>query len=528
EEAIADFKCLEELELADNKEQQLLLGLANAYRRVGDEANADKYFKELATKFPDAQDQVTRAKFDLAMTLRGQGKFDEAEKLLRQAIDDAVGAEQKSQAIGELATLMLDSGRTDEGLKLLNDELQNLAPGSQLWAEFQIKIAAQNQYRGQNEEAVRILENVTKYELDNSVNQWARTALMDAYASINRVDQAIEQAKIVQTLTDDPMIITTTQMNLAQLYWRDGKNEEALAILEDLSKTGHTDDQKAQAVTMRMELLQQAGRRDDAVAVARSVISENELPRLVLAARVQLAEIYNNEGNNGEAKKVLEEVLTEPLPDDLPGNFMRLPGLSNTDELRETILNIFQKLVDKLAPGEGDQAYTYWLARMTVGMIDDQMGETDKAVRELSEAFAKASDPNLRLQAGESLGQTYTRAEQLDEAEAVYTKIGETWPDRSDAQVTSLIGLGTVARRARNFDRAEETYQKALGMCNTDPMLCCRIQGERLQAFRESNQAEKIREVYRAVLDGLPDCWLREEALQALKPEAPAEGGEGG
>ncbi|MCG6872911.1 MAG: tetratricopeptide repeat protein [Gammaproteobacteria bacterium] len=208
----------------------------------------------------------------LVQALRGAGRLDEARQHLRAAAasgytprdpgnDDpriarVLAMQRGSLALEARADELLRAGRTDEGLRLLQeavvtdpdhadlhfnlalalqrsgrisqaaDELGSLLRRHPRYVPGLVTLAQLLARRGEDDEALRLLERAVRVD---SQDVRARLALADLHAARQRIPAAVEELQ--QAVSIDPQF-EIAQLRLASLRWHAGQAPEAVAALE--------------------------------------------------------------------------------------------------------------------------------------------------------------------------------------------------------------------------------------------------------------------------------------------------------
>jgi len=269
---------------------------ARAQRRLGGGGTLDHDAALAAATLPRGSIEHAQAVWEIAATLRAQGRFAEA---LRE-VDTALAAPDAPAAaqvllLAQRSYLQVEIGRVDEAIEL---------------ADRACTIAEQ-QGRMHTEEHRKALS--------------ARAFALSHHGDLARALAAHEALVREAIESDDPLAVATGRANAGYVLTSLGRYKEAITTLEEAERVAASVD----AVTVLGFVLEnlgpplaRVGRIEEAIAKARRAIAigeEHKEPRLVAAGYLSLATLLLERGNPTDGTEALKaagraQAAAEPFP----------------------------------------------------------------------------------------------------------------------------------------------------------------------------------------------------------------------
>ncbi len=514
DKSIEDFKTLEKMSLSTEQLREVLSGLGQAYRNKGDIKKSREYYAKLAEQFPDQVGNVFLAKMDEVQSLRGMDRNEEARKLLEQIINEAPSPGVENRARIALVGMLNDFQEYQEAGQILEVALKSISKDDEFWIEAMISKAQIAKGSGNPEEALDILEEILKEDIDPSFDQWARSLKVEYLSQLDRIDEAIENTKMLIKVSTDSVMRVSNKITLARLYLRKSNYDEALNILDELENMDIDKQMKSEIFTMKMEVFEQGKMPEKAIALADAMDAKSTTPREKLAAKIYKTEFYWNSGDRNKVSDILDEIMKMEKPtDDVPNNMMRLSGIPFDEGLKQKVLDIF--LAFEKSYNDDTPNYIKWQNKTTLGHIFRDMNNFNEAKIRYENVYNNSDDRYMFLQAAENLGRLYFDNGMEEKSNQNFQSIMDKWPNSPQAHTTAMIGLAENARRLMKFEKAASLLDEAATKCS-DPMDCCRVMSSKAQNLREWGKDTELNELFKMVLEKYSDCWVAQEARESL------------
>ena len=284
-------------------------------------------------------------------------------------------------------------------------------------------------------------------ELQNSpVTAESQTQIGDVRLGEGKVKEAIEAYQAALRLKKDPDV----QRKLAEMLIRDGRPEDALPLVDDLTAADAKDPRNR---VLRGFYLMQTGHSDEAVALLETLVHER--PEL-FNAHYLLALAYVNRNEVEKAKTSLDQV-------------------------------------SKLAPDFAG-------ARLLKARILASQQKLDEAANECKAVLK--TDP-MNFEAAFTLGDLYLVRNRIPEAEPVFKDLVRQWPD----SVLARQRLAECYRLSNRLGEAAIEYQDARRR-NTSSLLLLRGLGAVLQAQGKNDQLLSLYTAFLEEVPGSTDAWI--------------------
>ena len=259
-----------------------------------------------------------------------QGRYRDAEAILRAVLDDYSRPQQGIQTRILLASMLRIERRYDEAVDVLRGAValaeEHFGPAAQLTRNAKTTLASVLATVGETEEPIALMRAVhgdTVQRFGGDSRQAAMTLHELAFALHDLPDKTEAEAKYLEAIdllaaVDEPELLCQAQHNLSVLYLDLGRMDEAedweLRSLECREK-GHGPDDARTLVSLRGlgVLYSRSGRHREAVEVRRDLLerylrTQGEESALTQDARLGLAGALRAVGELDEAEGLLLEV----------------------------------------------------------------------------------------------------------------------------------------------------------------------------------------------------------------------------
>lgn len=421
--------------------------LARIYVRTLGDMSPDAGQRETATRAIEQYREILRiaptdaeAALWLARLYRLQNEHDKAEAVLR---DYLKGEPEDENALEQLTQLLLDEGRTEEAISLLEGVVDR-GPTAGLWSLLGGAYAQTQQYE-RAEAAYR-----HALEMEPGEANYVR-GLAQALSAQMKDDEALEAYRQLAKLEPED---AENYLRMAQIYRRKklyDRAEESTLQAKELAPGN------VEVIYHEALLYEAQGRFDDAVRVLSSAIyalkmqgtrgMDTRRTRAILYE--QLGRLYRETQNYVAAQRTFQE----------------LAQLGPEEEKRAAELTIdtyrASKELDK-ALAESEKARQLYKSdpavEVTHAMLLGENGETDAAARILNGMLqGTPADRGLYL----GLAQVYERGRRFAEAEKTARLAEGMGTSEAESEVAWYL-LGAIFERQEKYDAAEEFFKKVL------------------------------------------------------------------
>jgi tetratricopeptide (TPR) repeat protein len=348
------------------------------------------------------------------------------------------------EAVTTLAYLYNEEGDTTRAVQVLA-AVPDASRSAKLYAALGYTYEQQKQYK----EAINAYRKAIELDRDNldAIRGLAENLLNDG-----QTDAALEQYKIIADANPED---AQTYLKIAEIDRRNGKFDEAL---DNLKKAESLVQDSIEVPYNIAAVYQAQGRYDEATKVLQDLLDKTEKKdnsyspgeknnRAVFLER--LGTIYREEQNYTQAVDTFRKMV--PLGDE---NAVR--GYQQIiDTYREAkqwpqATAVAKEATQKLPNDRG--------LRMVYAAQLADSGDPSKAIADVKGLLkGNADDRDVYI----SLGQMYTRLRQFDEAQQAYQKADELSTKPDDKQYVLFL-RGASYERQKKYDEAEDMFRKVL------------------------------------------------------------------
>ncbi|MGC1274582.1 MAG: tetratricopeptide repeat protein [Planctomycetaceae bacterium] len=265
--------------------------------------------------------------------------------------------------------------------------------------------------------------------------------LGQTFLDADKTDLAVRAfEKAAETRRGKPGIL---QFDLARVYLKSGKPEQALEQLDAYVKEKRTDSGRA-AYDLLAEVLAALDREAEIEQRLRTIVEqEPKNPH----AKLALADRYAAADKLDEAAALYEEAL-ESAPD--PTGYLGLADIYRRQKKAEKLVELLARAA---VAGASDEALGSTLAKVAsdAAFVEQILANGREA--------ADAKPPELDFATAYLFGKLAAEAEQIDDAGKFYRLAIRIRPDRATA-IYEEYGRGLLL--AEKYDEAAENYRKAL------------------------------------------------------------------
>ena len=377
----------------------------------------------------------------LARLYRFENRHDEAEKVLRSVLERNPDSEQ---ALEQLSQLLIDGGRSQEAIQLLQQstsdgaspEIYDLLGDAYTQAKDYAK--AETAYRQAVEE-----------DPDDPSH---RHGLAQTLTSEDKYEAALEQYKKLAELEPGT---AENYLRMGQLYRRLGKFDQAESSLLRAKQLAPG---SLEVLYSEALLYEDQGRYNDAVKILTDAISGlktqsagDENPSALSILDEQLGRVYVEQGNYSAAISTYQQ-MGQLGPDAKKRAQMLMIDAYRQNHNLDEAISVTQKA---LAETPKDQSLT-----ITLAMLYGEKGDADSATKLLT-PLLQGTDADQEIYL--DLAQVQERGRKYDEAAQSASKALELANKPSD-KVTAYFMMGAISERQKHYDQAEDQFRKALAI----------------------------------------------------------------
>jgi tetratricopeptide (TPR) repeat protein len=399
-------------------------------------AHATDQYREILRLDPTDAD----APLWLARLYRLQNEPDKAEGVLR----DLLAREPANESgVEQLTQLLLDEGKSQEGIALLQGVLQR-APTPRLW---ELLGDSYNQIHDlPNAEMAYRKASESKPDDIHHLKVLAQTLLME-----EKFPEALEQyQRLTQMDADDP----DNYLRLAEIYRRTKQLDKAEQNIR-LAKAGAPNN--LEVTYTEASIYEEEGRFDDAVRVLSEAVTavktESEFTpsrrRTLAILYQQLGQLYRENSNYTAAVNTFEEMIRLGPEEDRRARVMIMDTYRDARDMPKA-LESARKAADAY-PKERS-------ILIAQALLYGENAQADQAVSRLR-AMLDGSPSDFEIQL--DIAQVYEESKRWADAEQSIHEAEKIQANTSGTELTGFL-LGAIFERQKKFDQAEEQFHKVL------------------------------------------------------------------
>lgn len=377
----------------------------------------------------------------LARLYRFENRHDEAEKVLRGVLQRNPDSEQ---ALEQLSQLLIDGGRSQEAIQLLE---QSTADGAS--PEVYDLLGDAYSQAKDYPKAEKAYQQAVEEDPDEPSH---RHGLAEALSAQDKYAAAIEQYKKLVELEPGT---AEDYLRLGQLYRRLGQYDQADASLQRAKQLAPD---SLEVLYSQALLYEDQGRYGDsekiltdAITGLKSQSSGEENPNAISILDEQLGRVYLEEGNYTAAINTYQQ-MSQLGPDaERRAQMLLIDAYRQSHNLDEAIA-VTQKAI---AQNPKDQNLV-----VTLAMLYGEKGDAESGTKLLT-PLLKGTSADLDIYL--DLAQVQERGKKYDEATQSANKALELAKDSPD-KVSAYFMLGAICEQQKLYDQAEGQFQKALAL----------------------------------------------------------------
>lgn len=399
-------------------------------------AHATDQYREIVRLDPTDND----APLWLARLYRLQNETDKAETVLRGLLAREPANEG---AVEQLTQLLLDEGKSQEGISLLQGMLQR-APTPRLW---ELLGDAYNQIHDLTNAEMAYRKAAESQPDDiHHLKVLAQTLLIE-----EKFPEALEQyQKLTQMDADDP----DNYLRLAEIYRRMKQLDKAEQNIR-LAKAGAPN--SLEVTYTEASIYEEEGRFDDAIRVLSEAVtavkSESEFTpsrrRTLAILYQQLGQLYRENSNYSAAVNTFEEMIRLGPEEDRRARVMIMDTYRDARDMPKA-LETARKAVDAY-PKERSILIAQALL----------FGENQQADQAVSKLHALLDGSPADFEVDLDIAQVYEQSKRWADAEQSVHEAEKVQGNASGAEMTGFL-LGAILERQKKYDQAEQEFRKVL------------------------------------------------------------------
>jgi tetratricopeptide (TPR) repeat protein len=410
--------------------------LSNASGQRDTLVHATEQYREILRLDPADAD----APLWLSRLYRLQNQPDKAEAVLR----DLLSREPANEgAVEQLTQLLLDEGKSQEGIGLLQDVLQRQAT-PRLW---ELLGDAYNQIHDlPNAEMAYRKASESQPDNIHHLKVLAQTLLLE-----EKFSEALAQyQKLTQMDADDP----DNYLRLAEIYRHTKQLDKAEQSIR-LAKAGAPN--SLEVTYTEASIYEEEGRFDEAIRVLSEAVtavkSESEFTpsrrRTLAILYQQLGQLYRENSNYSAAVNTFEEMIRLGPEEDRRARVMIMDTYRDARDMPKA-LETARKAVDAY-PKERS-------ILIAQALLYGENQQTDQAVSRLRNLLeGTATDFEIDL----DIAQVYEESKRWADAEQSIHAAEKIQTNPAGSEMTGFL-LGAIYERQKKYDQAEEQFRKIL------------------------------------------------------------------
>jgi tetratricopeptide (TPR) repeat protein len=399
-------------------------------------AHATEQYREILRLDPVDTDSALW----LARLYRLQNDMDKAEAVLRALLAREPANES---GVEQLTQLLLDEGKSQEGVSLLQGMLQR-APTPRLW---ELLGDAYNQIHDLPN-AEMAYRKASEFQPDDihHLKVLAQTLLVE-----EKYPEALEKyQRLTQMDADDP----DNFLRLAEIYRRLKQLDKAEESIR-LAKAGAPN--SLEVTYTEASIYEEEGRFDDSIRVLSEAVtgvkSESEFTpsrrRTLAILYQQLGQLYRETSNYSAAVNTFEEMVRLGPEEDRRARVMIMDTYRDARDMPKA-LEAARKAVDAY-PKERS-------ILIAQALLYGENAQADQAVSRLR-AILDGSPADFEIQL--DIAQVYEESKRWVDAEQSIRAAEKIQSNPQSSEMTGFL-LGAIFERQKKFDQAEEEFRKVL------------------------------------------------------------------
>jgi len=399
-------------------------------------ARATEQYKEIVRLDPTDPD----AALWLARLYRLQNEHEKAETVLRGLL---AREPENEKGVEQLTQLLLDEGKSQEAISLLQAILQRAAT-ARLW-ELLGDADSQPPDLSNAEQAYRRASEAQPDDVNH------RKQLAQALLSEEKYPEALEQyQRLAQMSPDD----ADNYLRLAEIYRlmkQLDKAEQNILLAKQRAPNS------LEVVYYEASIYESEGRIDDSIRVlsdaATAVKTESEFTpsrrRTLAILYQQLGQLYRESGNYTAAVNTFEEMVRLGPEEDRRARVMIMDTYRDARDIPKA-LEAARKALDTYPKDRS--------IRIAQALLFGENAQTEQGVSQLR-SLLDGSSADFEVQL--DIAQVFEEGKRWEEAEQAIHAAEKVRSDTNGRESTGFL-LGAIFERQKKYDQAEEQFRKVL------------------------------------------------------------------
>jgi tetratricopeptide (TPR) repeat protein len=483
-------------------------GIANLYRQQGKREEALKLYEETLAAYGATMQDTGWIREAIATLLMELGKLAEARAAYeKMAAAAGVDARVKAQALAGIADIAQRQGNTQDALARYRDLVQNYR-NAENFAYIQGNYVNLLLTTGKVDEALKLLSDQLEACRGARTPLCREVRLGLARIYENRHDFAKAQEFYEGVSADfagDPAVVWTL-LNVAQVRRARGDREGATQLYRKMIAECDARPEQCRAAYVALaQIAAESGRTDEAVGLYRELFGKLKGRIRMEGSEVDLGFLYLNRRDFPVALKIFETYVSNPDP----GIGLRAEmGLAQVYRQTKRYPEALKAYADIAARAQDPGMLSDAIAE--AADLNARMGRREVAIGMFEDAlkrFAGRSEFEVNLL--NSLAGVYQAAGQWSKAAEIYQRIVAR-PGTGASQVQwAMLNLARLYQNNGQYDKAEATYKTLDGSTGLDDSARINVLAGRADLAVTRGQLQKANEIYDQILTK----WPRHESV---------------
>ncbi|MFA5338272.1 MAG: tetratricopeptide repeat protein, partial [Candidatus Omnitrophota bacterium] len=283
----------------------------------------------------------------------------------------------------------------------------------------------------------------------------AHYGLAWCYLKKGEFKKAIEEFKNTLKYTNNPVVMVSSQIQIADAYQEASNFNQALDVYNEIlannPNTVYTDYIQFQIGMVFLK----SKKLEESLVALRNLQKNFPSSKLIPQAQYYLAVGYFSQDNYQETKLLLEDFIKKFPQDELLARVYYLYGKCFFNEGKyQKAADTFKEMIDKFKDSQ-----TQELGSIDIGNCYLNLSEFDKARKIWEEFLTKFKSSPYAASVALYLGGLYEKEQNYEEAEKYYKMTLDNYQDSTIA-AEAMFSLGHLAMMKEDYAKAEDYFRK--------------------------------------------------------------------
>ena len=433
-------------------------------------------------------------------TLSASGEIEAALEGYEELIELAEWPVDRVTYRFEMAALLVEDQRPDEAMAALEAAIEDANGEPELHAEARLYYARLLADMGQPKRAAGIYEGLTEEDASPAILAQALVGLSGAYADMDQRDEAIAiQKDVLERYPNNPGLVVSLNISMAELFSAAGEYEEALASLEHIESYPLEDDQRAALMVARARTYESLGDPGQALDTYKALFARypthDEVSGEIL---LSMATLFAREQDVGEARELLTQLASKGgSPTVLARGLLLQARLDEDGGDADAAQRGYTAVIERY-PDDRDALETARLGLARILLSENPDADV------LSELPGGSEDGELAAQV--LLGQAQRREDvgDVEAAALLYQRVIDEFPDAAGARDTARFRKAALLASAESYAEAINAYRELLGEA-TDQDTKTVLEAAMAEAYLMVGRIGDAEQTYTSLLIGAPE-----------------------